>query len=269
VPGPYTPPQPRRTQVVRSRRGSPAPRWRWWWLVPAVGLVPLIAAVLATQGAFNATPKTSGPVAAAPTQAAAAPTVAVVAVTTSTSPTTTVAAATPATAATAAATTASNAGGAAASPTAVATATAGTAATASISAATGSANAATASANATTASATATNATSGSEPFVAYRVQPGDTVRFIARTYGVSTASIVQASGLSNPDYLRVGQVLTIPARPGWLYRVQPGETLDQIAARTGVATDRIASASGLSIASVGPGSVLLIPDQAAAGPSK
>jgi LysM repeat protein len=94
-------------------------------------------------------------------------------------------------------------------------------------------------------------------------------VKFVARTYGVSPASIIQASGLSNPDLLHVGQVLTVPAQPGWLYRVQPGETLDQIAVRTGVAGDRIASASGLSIASVGPGDVLLIPDQSAAAQGK
>jgi LysM repeat protein len=90
-------------------------------------------------------------------------------------------------------------------------------------------------------------------------------VRFIARTYGVSAASISQASGLSNPDQLHVGQVLTVPAHPGWLYRVQPCETLDQISARTGVATDSIVSASGLSAASVGPGDVILIPDQSLA----
>jgi spore germination protein YaaH len=94
-------------------------------------------------------------------------------------------------------------------------------------------------------------------------------VRFVARTYGVSTASIIQASGLRNPDLLRVGQVLTVPAQPGYLYRVQPGETLDQISARTGVATDRITSASGLTAASVGPGVVLLIPDQSQAAQSK
>jgi len=90
-------------------------------------------------------------------------------------------------------------------------------------------------------------------------------VRFIARAYGVSPASISQASGLSNPDQLRVGQVLTVPAHPGWLYRVQPCETLDQISARTGVAADSIVSASGLTAASVGPGDVILIPDQSLA----
>jgi putative chitinase len=88
-------------------------------------------------------------------------------------------------------------------------------------------------------------------------------VRFIAQVYGVSPASIAQASGLRNPDLLRVGEVLTIPAKPGWLYRVQPGETLDQISVRTGVAGQSILSASGLTAASVGD--VILIPDQALA----
>lgn len=83
--------------------------------------------------------------------------------------------------------------------------------------------------------------------------------------YGVSPISIAQASGLQNADVLHVGQVLTIPAHPGWLYRLQPGETLDQVAARTGVASATIASASGLTAASAGPGTVILIPDQAQA----
>jgi LysM repeat protein len=87
--------------------------------------------------------------------------------------------------------------------------------------------------------------------------------------YGVSVASIAQASGLRNPDYLQIGEVLTIPAQPGWLYRVQSGETLDQISARTGVSTTAIASASGLTAASVRAGDVVLIPDQTAAAQGK
>jgi spore germination protein len=83
--------------------------------------------------------------------------------------------------------------------------------------------------------------------------------------YGVSTASIIQASGLQNPDRLRVGQVLTVPSQPGWLYRMQAGETLDLIAARTGVSSDLIASASKLSTPSVTAGDVILIPDQTVA----
>jgi LysM repeat protein len=94
-------------------------------------------------------------------------------------------------------------------------------------------------------------------------VQPGDTVKSIALNFGVSTASIAQASGLRNPDQLRVGQLLTIPSQPGYLYRVQPGETLGQIAARTGVTSDSIASASALSAEVVQPGDVILIPERA------
>jgi LysM repeat protein len=103
-------------------------------------------------------------------------------------------------------------------------------------------------------------------PFVAYRVQPGDTVKSVAGVFGVSPASVSSASGLQNPDRLTVGQILTIPNQPGYLYRVQPGETLDQIAARVGIASDTIASASKVTPAAIRPGDVLLIPDLTAAG---
>ncbi|HLZ26024.1 MAG TPA: LysM peptidoglycan-binding domain-containing protein [Chloroflexota bacterium] len=106
---------------------------------------------------------------------------------------------------------------------------------------------------------------SGAGLFRAYAVQPGDTVKFVADMFGVSPASVAQASGLKNADQLRVGQVLTVPIQPGWLYRVQSGETLDQIAARTGIPSDVILSASKLTTDSVGPGDVILIPDQTTA----
>jgi LysM repeat protein len=85
-------------------------------------------------------------------------------------------------------------------------------------------------------------------------------VRQVAEAYGVSLASVINASALRNPDSLRVGQVLTIPSQPGYLYRVQPGETLDQIAARAGVSVDSIAAASQLTSTTVRGGEVLLIP---------
>ena len=107
---------------------------------------------------------------------------------------------------------------------------------------------------------------SGAGLFRAYSVQPGDTVKFVADMFGVSPASVAQASGLKNADQLRVGQVLTVPIQPGWLYRVQSGETLDQIAARTGIPSAVILSASKLTTDSVGAGDVILIPDQSAAG---
>ena len=244
MPGPYTPPQPHRAQAVRSVRGEARQRWRWRWLVPLLGLLPVVAvAVLASGIGLLRTGSTPAPTAplAGGSVATPAPTVAPLATAT-----------------------ASTSSAAAAAPTA--------AANQSVSGSTPMANSAgatpttsaekVATATAQTGSRTAASSSDGG-PFVAYRVQPGDTVRFVAQVYGVSTASIAQASGLQNADLVRPGQVLTVPTRPGWLYRVQPGETLDQIAARTGIASQTILSASGLTMASVGD--VVLIPDAAAA----
>ncbi len=44
-----------------------------------------------------------------------------------------------------------------------------------------------------------------------YTVQRGDTIFSIARRYGVTVGALMQANGLSNPNYIFVGQVLQIP----------------------------------------------------------
>src|SRR3990170_4645014 len=49
-----------------------------------------------------------------------------------------------------------------------------------------------------------------------YVVQSGDTLNNIARGYNVSTDDIILANSLTSPDFLEIGQVLTIPPpRPG------------------------------------------------------
>jgi LysM repeat protein len=242
VPRPYQPPLSRRPQAVQSAESPSPPRSRWLWVaVPLLVLGPVVAVVLATEWPFN---RQSGEMAAAQPTLSSAQTAPVAA-----QPTATVVVSNPAgpgqpgaTAVVAAPTP----GGAAPTPAAAASAATSVAAS-----------------TAQPAAAPALAAEiAASGPFRAYRVQPGDTVRFVSEMFGVSSASVIQASGLINPDQLRVGQVLTIPIQPGYLYRVKPGETLDQIAARTGVATDLIASASRLSVAIVSAGDVILIPEQ-------
>jgi murein DD-endopeptidase MepM/ murein hydrolase activator NlpD len=52
-----------------------------------------------------------------------------------------------------------------------------------------------------------------------YIVQAGDTLSAIARRFGVTVESLIQANDLSDPDYLRVGQQLIIPeATPSTSY---------------------------------------------------
>ena len=51
----------------------------------------------------------------------------------------------------------------------------------------------------------------GSVEALSYQVKPGDTLFSIASTFGVKVSSILTANGMTNPDYLKVGQLLSIP----------------------------------------------------------
>ena len=100
-----------------------------------------------------------------------------------------------------------------------------------------------------------------------YTVQPGDTLYSIARRYSTTVDAIAQASGILNPSYIYVGQVLCIPS--GWApplltggyYTVQRGDSLYSIALRYGTSVWAIAMANNISNPSlIYPGQVLLIP---------
>ncbi len=97
---------------------------------------------------------------------------------------------------------------------------------------------------------------------VIYVVKPGDSIYTIARNYGVTPASIIQANGLTNPERLVIGQALVIvsPAT----YTVRPGESLFTIARKFNVtlaalqrANPQITNPSQLTV-----GQVINIPAQ-------
>jgi LysM repeat protein len=257
MPGAYKPPLTSRAQAVRTTRRASLQRWRWWWVVPVLGLLPvLVAAVLASEGRFG--PPAGGGQAAG-TPVSSSPRAQAIAA--QPRPTTVAQPQPPA------------AQPPAAQPTAAGAQPAATAAPAQpvapqpasqqpAQSSTTESQAAVAETTQASVSNARTTPPRTTGPFQAYRVQPGDTVRLIAQEFGVSTASIAQASGLHNADQLRVGQVLTIPNQTGYLYRIQPGETLDQIAARTGIPTELIVSASKLSDEMVQAGDVILIPER-------
>jgi LysM repeat protein len=82
-------------------------------------------------------------------------------------------------------------------------------------------------------------------------VRRGETLNTIARMYGTTVNAIARANGIVNPNYIYVGQRLTIPGGTGeptggQTYVVQRGDTLSSIAVRLGTTAWAIAYANNL-----------------------
>lgn len=88
-------------------------------------------------------------------------------------------------------------------------------------------------------------------------VKPGQTLSHIARYYGVTINALKQANGLSDANYIYVGQHLYIPSSGGYdgghhggcssYYYVRSGDKLSFIAKWYGIKTSALANANGLS----------------------
>ena len=118
-----------------------------------------------------------------------------------------------------------------------------------------------------------------------YVIAPGDTLSGIADRFGISVSTLAQMNGLASPDYLQVGQKLTLgdtPASPASTSPLQstssasqqthvvvPGETLIGIAQEHGVSVDDLASLNGLGNQNyIVPGQVLTIPNSTSSNSS-
>ncbi len=110
---------------------------------------------------------------------------------------------------------------------------------------------------------------------VQHRVQPGETLWAISARYGVSLDAIAAANGLADPNRIRAGDVLVIPADPppparpeatpepptGGLYTVRPGDTFWGISRRLGIPFGELAAANpGVDPGRLRPGQVLNLP---------
>ena len=78
-----------------------------------------------------------------------------------------------------------------------------------------------------------------------YVVQPGDALGVIASRAGVSTSRLAALNGISDPNHIYPGQILTTsePVK----YTVRSGDTLSGIAARNGLSTSYLAALNGIS----------------------
>jgi len=86
-------------------------------------------------------------------------------------------------------------------------------------------------------------------------VQPGENLSSIALYYGVSMAALAEANGIANPNWIYVGQQLTIPGMSsgsnagagGSVHVVGVGQNLSSIAAYYGTTVAVLAQANGIS----------------------
>lgn len=99
-------------------------------------------------------------------------------------------------------------------------------------------------------------------------VKAGETLSHIARYYSVTVNALKAANGLSNANYIYIGQHLYIPAAGGApagcksYYYVKHGDTLSEIAAWFGVSYWGLADANGLGNANyIYVGQKLCIPN--------
>ena len=102
-----------------------------------------------------------------------------------------------------------------------------------------------------------------------YEVQPGQTLAEIAADHDTSVAELVEANGITNPDLIVAGQILTIPGEAGaGSHTVSPGETLAEIASLYGLTASDLIGANDLSnpdLLSIGQ--LISIPGSSNAGP--
>lgn len=130
----------------------------------------------------------------------------------------------------------------------------------------------------------ASNSTTAVAAPLRYTVRAGDSVSSIAGRYGLSTASVLAANGLSWKSMIFPGQVLRLttpipatavtrtstPATPittptaatsGGRYTIKKGDTISRIASRHGMSTASVLRANGLTASSIiYPGQTIAIP---------
>lgn len=80
-----------------------------------------------------------------------------------------------------------------------------------------------------------------------YLVEEGDSVRTIAKQFGVSNETVIWENDLTDPDILRVGQELHILPFSGLIHEVRPGDTVASVANAYDAPVQDVISANNLA----------------------
>jgi LysM repeat protein len=106
---------------------------------------------------------------------------------------------------------------------------------------------------------------------VDYTVERGDTLSKIASETGVPVADLVEANNISNPNLIRIGQVLVIPGEEGSqdvIHVVVRGDTIGRIARQYGSSISALVEANGIANANlIRIGQSITVPGSAGASP--
>ncbi len=98
---------------------------------------------------------------------------------------------------------------------------------------------------------------------IVHKVKKGETLSQIASNYGVTVESIKQSNGIKDPNKIRLGQKLDIPAgqKAFFEYTIKSGDSLSKIAARYGLSSRQLARFNGIgNINRIKAGQVIRIP---------
>jgi flagellum-specific peptidoglycan hydrolase FlgJ len=79
-----------------------------------------------------------------------------------------------------------------------------------------------------------------------YVVEEGDSVRTIAKQFGVTNETVIWENDLTDPDILRVGQELHILPFSGLIHEVRPGDTVASVANAYDARVQDVISANNL-----------------------
>ena len=99
-----------------------------------------------------------------------------------------------------------------------------------------------------------------------YKVQKGDTLRSVAKKFGVSSMTLWWANKLKK-SALKAGVELRIPPVSGLVYTVKDTDTLDSVAKRFKIDSAKVVELNGLADPTLVVGQVLVLPG--AKGPPK
>ena len=102
-----------------------------------------------------------------------------------------------------------------------------------------------------------------------HTIAPGDTLSDLAEGWGVTVEEVARLNGIADPNRVRIGQELIIPANAGATaapelpisHTIAPGDNLWDLAARWGTSVEEIANLNGIrDPGHIWPGQAITVP---------